>query len=96
MTKGQKSASKTSVVPGLTSERYTGGGGIIILADQRPHEEPDYIEFETQTIIAANQAVPVSDDRPAHVSEGRHISLDETAPEADPPESFEVRLLYRS
>lgn len=87
--KGHKSASRSSVVPGLTSERCAGGGGILILADQRPDEEPDYIEFETQTIIAANQAVPVSDDRPAHVSEGRHISLDEAAPETGPPESFE-------
>ncbi|KZT05866.1 26S proteasome regulatory complex non-ATPase subcomplex Rpn2/Psmd1 subunit [Laetiporus sulphureus 93-53] len=83
------SSPKSSLVPGLTSERYAGGGGILILIDQRPDEEPDYIEFETQTIIAANQAVAVPDDRPAHVSEGRHISLDETAPEAEPPESFE-------
>ncbi|PCH33862.1 26S proteasome regulatory complex non-ATPase subcomplex Rpn2/Psmd1 subunit [Wolfiporia cocos MD-104 SS10] len=83
------SASRSSVVTGLTSERYAGGGGILILADQRPDEERDYVEFETQTIIAANQAVPVSDDRPAHVSEGRHIALDENAPEADPPEPFE-------
>ncbi|OSX67352.1 hypothetical protein POSPLADRAFT_1042584 [Postia placenta MAD-698-R-SB12] len=88
--KGHKAASRSAVVAGLTSERYAGGGGILILQDLRPEEEPDYIEFETQTIIAANQAVPVSDDRPAHVSEGRHISLDESAPEATPPESFEV------
>ncbi|CCL98292.1 uncharacterized protein FIBRA_00286 [Fibroporia radiculosa] len=81
-----KSANRT---PTLGLERHAGGGGILILVDQRPDEEPDYIEFETQTIIAANQAVPVSDDRPAHVSEGRHISLDESAPEAAPPESFE-------
>ena len=89
---GKASVTKSFLVPGLTSERYAGGGGILILADQRPDEEPDYIEFETQTIVAANQAVPVTDDRAAHVSEGRHIALDENAPEvADPPESFEVR-----
>ncbi|TFY64407.1 hypothetical protein EVJ58_g2635 [Rhodofomes roseus] len=87
--KGNK-APKSSLVPGLTSERYAGGGGILILADQRPDEEPDYIEFETQAIIAANQAVAAADDRAAHVSEGRHIALDENAPEVtSPPESFE-------
>ena len=90
--KGKAAAPKSSLVPGLTSERYTGGGGILILADQRPDEEPDYIEFETQTIVAANQAVPATDAHATHVPEGRHIALDENAPEVtNPPESFEVR-----
>ena len=90
--KGKASALKSSLVPGLTSERFTGGGGILILADQRSGEEPDYIEFETQTIVAANQAVPAADAHATHVPEGRHIALDENAPEiSSPPESFEVR-----
>ncbi|KAH9937189.1 26S proteasome regulatory complex non-ATPase subcomplex Rpn2/Psmd1 subunit [Fomitopsis serialis] len=87
---GKASAPKSSLVPGITSERYAGGGGILILADQRPDEEPDYIEFETQAILAANEAAVAADDRAAHVSEGRHIALDENAPEVtSPPESFE-------
>lgn len=90
--KGKGFAPKSSLVPGLTSERFTGGGGILILADHRPDEEPDYIEFETQTIVAANQAVPATGAHATHVPEGRHIALDENAPEVtSPPESFEVR-----
>lgn len=84
--------SKSSITSGFTSERNASGGGILILIDQRPDVEPDYIEFETQTIIAANQAVPVTADRLIRVPEGRHISLNENAPEAEPPESFEVCL----
>ncbi|EPT04013.1 26S proteasome regulatory complex non-ATPase subcomplex Rpn2/Psmd1 subunit [Fomitopsis schrenkii] len=88
--KGKGFAPKSSLVPGLTSERFTGGGGILILADHRPDEEPDYIEFETQTIVAANQAVPATGAHATHVPEGRHIALDENAPEVtSPPESFE-------
>ncbi|KAH9947935.1 D-isomer specific 2-hydroxyacid dehydrogenase [Amylocystis lapponica] len=87
---GRSAASKSSSTLGLAPEKYAGGGGILILVDQRPDEEPDYIEFETQTIHAEIQAVPVADDRPVMVPEGRHISLDENAPEAGPPESFEV------
>lgn len=87
-----KTAPKSSLVPGLTSERFTGGGGILILADHQPDEEPDYIEFETQIIVAANQAVPATGAHATHVPEGRHIALDENAPEVtSPPESFEVR-----
>lgn len=97
LAKGKGTAPKSSLVPGLTSERYTGGGGILILADQRPDEERDYIEFETQTIVAANQAVPATDARATHVPEGRHIALDENAPEVtNPPESFEVRRMLFS
>ncbi|GBE77828.1 26S proteasome regulatory subunit rpn2 [Sparassis crispa] len=79
-----------SSIPGLSSDKHAGGGGILIMIDQRPEEEPDYIDFETQTIHADAQGVPaVPEDRHALVPEGRHISLDENGPEADPPESFE-------
>lgn len=63
-------------------EKFGGGGGVLILLDQRPEEEPEYIEFTT--VNAAPQP-EVTQDRQ------RHISLDENAPEAAPPEPFEVR-----
>ncbi|OBZ79605.1 26S proteasome non-ATPase regulatory subunit 1 [Grifola frondosa] len=80
---------KTSAVPTLVSERYAGGGGILIMVDTRPEEEADYIEFETRTIVVDANAVPAAGNLDTFVAEGRHISLDENAPEASPPESFE-------
>lgn len=70
----------------LTStEKYAGGGGILLLIDHRPDEWPSYIEFST---------VPVAhqDQQPApELETSRHISLDPSAPEVTtPPEAFEV------
>lgn len=80
-----------STLSGLASEKYAGGGGILIMIDHRPHEEADYLEFETHTIDATAVAVPApSDSESSRGLMNRHISLDEDAPEADPPESFEV------
>ncbi|THG99905.1 hypothetical protein EW026_g2545 [Hermanssonia centrifuga] len=64
-----------------TSEKFAGGGGILLLVDQRPDEEAVYIPFTTQA--TAGQHEDVEHDR------ARHISLDENAPEADPPRPFE-------
>lgn len=66
-------------------EKFGGGGGILILVDQNPKQPPEYIEFTTQA-TAASQA------EASLVNTHRHIALDENAPEADPPEPFEVRL----
>ncbi|THH10931.1 hypothetical protein EW145_g999 [Phellinidium pouzarii] len=76
----------SSTVYSVASDRYAGGGGILILMDQTPDEPVEYIVDE----------VPVSAD-PINAPEGPgatgssdpHIALDENAPEADPPESFE-------
>jgi 26S proteasome regulatory subunit N2 len=66
----------------ISTEKYAGGGGILLLVDQRPGEEPSYIEF-TEPAVA-----PQAEERtPTPV---RHISLDANAPEAAPPEPFEV------
>ncbi|KAI0673424.1 26S proteasome regulatory complex non-ATPase subcomplex Rpn2/Psmd1 subunit [Trametes maxima] len=79
---------KTPSAAALTAERYAGGGGILILTDTRPGEEAEYIEFETQAVPPATGAAPAAQNPPASAP-GRHIALDENAPEADPPESFE-------
>ncbi|KAI1793844.1 26S proteasome regulatory complex non-ATPase subcomplex Rpn2/Psmd1 subunit [Ganoderma leucocontextum] len=78
---------KTASSVALVAERYAGGGGILILSDTRPDEEPDYIEFETAPVAPA--AAPAAAQNPASTTAGRHIALDDSAPEADPPESFE-------
>ncbi|KAL0951329.1 hypothetical protein HGRIS_008034 [Hohenbuehelia grisea] len=75
---------------GLNSEKYAGGGGIIILKDLRPDEEAEFIEFEPPAPPpeAAAAAVP-NGNAPGSQSSAPHIALDESAPEADPPEAFE-------
>ena len=65
-------------------EKFGGGGGILILADQHPDQPPEYIEFTTQGTGSQVEPDPASTHR--------HIALDENAPEADPPEPFEVRV----
>ncbi|KAI8980724.1 26S proteasome regulatory complex non-ATPase subcomplex Rpn2/Psmd1 subunit [Trametes punicea] len=83
-TKAAKSASAAV----LGSERSGGGGGILIMADTRPDEPAEYIEFETQAAAPAAAVAPAAQNLAAAAS-GRHIALDENAPEAEPPESFE-------
>lgn len=73
--KGQATASALANL-----EKFGGGGGILILVDQHPEQPAEYIEFTTQIAPAAPESIRVD----------RHISLDENAPEADPPEPFEV------
>lgn len=72
-----------------TSERYAGGGGILILTDLKPEEEGDFIEFEPPV-----DPTPVSSEAPNRhtipATPGPHIALDESMPEANPPGSFEV------
>jgi 26S proteasome regulatory subunit N2 len=89
---GSKSA--TAAI-GLSSEKYAGGGGILILVDQSPDQEAEFIEFEPPAIALAPAEV-AADGQNGHAiagpaASGPHIALDENAPEADPPESFEVR-----
>lgn len=71
------------------SERYAGGGGILILVDSRPDDEAEYLEFETPTNLTTVAAVTTSQDTQV-LAVGPHISLDADAPEAGPPEPFEV------
>ncbi|KAK0245602.1 armadillo-type protein [Armillaria nabsnona] len=70
---------------------YSGGGGILLLTDLRPDEEGEFIDLEPPVEAAPAEAVPAvgNGDAVGSVPTGRHIALDESAPEADPPESFE-------
>jgi 26S proteasome regulatory subunit N2 len=103
---GAKNNSKTATVApagsksataalGL-SEKYAGGGGILILVDEFPDEEAEFVEFEAPAAEPVpaeglpNGSVPNGHATTGPAS-GPHIALDEDAPEADPPESFEVR-----
>ncbi|CAA7258713.1 unnamed protein product [Cyclocybe aegerita] len=87
--KNGKAAATTAL--GLGSEKYAGGGGILILTDLRPNEEAEYIELETAPSVPP-PAPPVDVPGNGHAvgaPTGRHIALDESAPEAEPPEAFE-------
>lgn len=92
-----QSAAKTpaSAALGTTAERYAGGGGILILIDQSPDEEAEFIEAEVppadEPAVAPSVGVPVTS---GSSTAARHIALDENAPESDPPQSFEVCVLY--
>jgi 26S proteasome regulatory subunit N2 len=88
---GSKSA---TAALGLASEKYAGGGGILILVDEFPNEEAEFVEFEAPAIepvpadVLPNGSIP-NGHATAGPASGPHIALDEDAPEADPPESFE-------
>ena len=99
--KSQTSKSSKSVVgglpsvPGLGSEKYAGGG-ILILKDSRPDEPEEFIEAEPSLAAAAPVLVQSSGHIPVEgeATMGRHIALDEGASEADPPESFEAGVCF--
>lgn len=73
------------------SERYSGGGGILILEDLRPEEEAEFIELRPPPPPAA---VPNGHAIAGPPVSGPHIALDESESEADLPEPFEVCLHY--
>jgi 26S proteasome regulatory subunit N2 len=85
----------TATSLGLASEKYAGGGGILILTDLRPEEEAEYIELNpappAPVAELPHDAVPNGHAVAGPPASGPHIALDESAPEADPPGSFEVR-----
>jgi 26S proteasome regulatory subunit N2 len=91
-------AGTSSSLVGLGSERYAGGGGILLLTDSRPNEEADYIEIETAIPAVPPTAAPApaagagagAGPTASAPPTGRHIALDENAPESEPPEAFEV------
>ena len=85
-----------SLAFGLPFEGHASGGGILILADLRPDEDAEFIELEPPAPIQAITQSPPALGANGHAIRaepaGPHIALDENAPEADPPESFEVRV----
>ena len=74
----------------LSSERYAGGGGILILVDEQPDEEADLIDLSPPvvSVVTANGSAVPSGDGAAE--RNLHIALDESTGDADPPEPFEV------
>ncbi|KAJ7125679.1 D-isomer specific 2-hydroxyacid dehydrogenase [Mycena crocata] len=82
---------KASPAPvGLVSEKYAGGGCILILSDLQPEEEAEFIDFEPPAQAPASEPAPPATTVPTSaLPVGPHIALDETSPEAGPPEAFE-------
>lgn len=90
--KGKSSSGKQSLSSGAgfvaTAERYGGGGGILLLIDQQPQEPVDLMELAPPPPVEPAVAEPIAVDAQAPPS-GPHIALDENAPEASVPGSFE-------
>ncbi|KAK0478260.1 hypothetical protein IW261DRAFT_1482577 [Armillaria novae-zelandiae] len=84
-------AGKGSKVSSSGVNSYSGGGGILLLTDLRPDEEGEFIDLEPPVEAPPAEAAPAvgNGDAVGAVPTGLHIALDESAPEADPPESFE-------
>ncbi|KAG6818006.1 hypothetical protein H0H87_009161 [Tephrocybe sp. NHM501043] len=86
----RKAVISQSSTLGAPSEKYAGGGGILILADLRPEEEGEFIDFEPPVEAVPTQpATSLRSGQGTAPAAGQHIALDESAPEADPPVSFE-------
>lgn len=83
--KGKVSGSKTpvSVLPG---EKYAGGGGILMLIDQRPKEASEFIAFFSGPIDSA--------ERDYDSLEQWSVALDPDEPEAELPRPFEVCFFF--
>ncbi|EGO30956.1 hypothetical protein SERLADRAFT_364688 [Serpula lacrymans var. lacrymans S7.9] len=88
---GKAAAVLTGGLLELTSERYAGGGGILIMVDERPDEEAEFISFDPPApppvveveVPNGNAIVGAPSHNPIN------IALDESSPEVDPPDSFE-------
>jgi 26S proteasome regulatory subunit N2 len=81
--KGVAGAQKTS-----QPEKYAGGGGILLLVDERPGEPEEFIELSTVAppapqVAPANNAGATAQTEP-------HIALDPNGGEAEVPGVFEV------
>jgi len=90
--KAGTSGGNTSPAPvGLGSEKYAGGGCILILSDLRPEEEAEFIDFAPPAPPPAPEPAAAAGNVPttSAMPVGPHIALDESSPEAGPPEAFE-------
>jgi 26S proteasome regulatory subunit N2 len=73
-------------------EKYAGGGGILLLVDERPGEPQEFIELSTIPPPAPH-ATPPSNTETATTTVARtdrNIALDANGPEAEVPAPFEV------
>ncbi|KAF8213150.1 armadillo-type protein [Mycena galopus ATCC 62051] len=83
---GAAGGKASSAPAGLVSEKYAGGGCILILSDLRPDEEAEFIDFAPPAPPAAE---PVPAANAPVLPTGPHIALDEASPEVGPPDVFE-------
>jgi 26S proteasome regulatory subunit N2 len=72
-------------------EKYAGGGGILLLVDERPGEPQEFIELST-VAPPVSQVAPTSNagTTTTGARSERNIALDPTGGEAEVPEPFEV------
>lgn len=84
--KGASGAQKTSY-----PEKYAGGGGILLLVDERPGEPQEFIELSVIPAPAPEAAPP---DNTGGGRPERNIALDPNGPEADMPAPFAVSVVY--
>jgi len=82
--KGVAGAQKTS-----QPEKYAGGGGILLLVDERPGEPQEFIELSTTAPPAAQAAPSNAGTTSAVARPDQNIALDANGPEAEVPEPFE-------
>ncbi|KAI6031668.1 26S proteasome regulatory complex non-ATPase subcomplex Rpn2 Psmd1 subunit [Pisolithus microcarpus] len=90
--KATKGAHSQTTKKGQASERYAGGGGILILVDEHPDEEAEFVELQPLVPPADASSVIAVPNGNANVADRPlHIAVDSNSAEADPPEPFEVR-----
>jgi 26S proteasome regulatory subunit N2 len=85
--KGVAGAQKTS-----QPEKYAGGGGILLLVDERPGEPEEFIELSTVAPPPPQVATNNAGATGAVTQSEPHISLDPNGGEAEVPGMFEVSL----
>lgn len=76
----------------VASLKYAGGGGIVLLIDRRPGEAAELIQMEAPAgviVTTVTTVTTVNDAAAAPVTTAGAPSVDNSAPETDPPESFE-------
>ena len=83
-----KAPSSTAVGP--ATERTGGCGGILILIDQSPGEDVEFIEEEVAAPVVPPTDQPIAMPAAPAAPSGPHIALDDSAPEAPTPASFDV------
>jgi 26S proteasome regulatory subunit N2 len=90
--KGNPNPGARKAPSGVASERYAGGGGILLMVDERPDTEAEFISFEPPVVEPAPTENGHAQPQAHHARPSRdfHIALDESSPDVDPPESFEV------
>lgn len=87
--KGAAGAQKTS-----QPEKYAGGGGILLLVDERLGEPQEFIELSTVAPPTPQVAASNAGTTSTGARSERNIALDPNGREAEVPGPFEVSWLY--